>query len=194
MKQILKRLNTGRVEAFSDGVIAIILTIMVLELKVPHLEHGHVLEGLREILPTMSAYVLSFVFIGVYWVAHHHVLILAESVTVKSLWANLHFLFWLSLIPFATNWLGESGYQSESVALYGALLCAVSFAFWLFVRSLEFSHDLGCKARESLHGDTVRDLLPIGLYAASVPVALLLGSNAGLVLVSLVLVLWFIPE
>jgi uncharacterized membrane protein len=194
MKNILKRFVTNRLEAFSDGVLAIIITIMVLELKVPHLEHGHVLEGLKLLLPTLSAYALSFVFVGVYWVAHHHVLVIAEQVTVKSSWANLHFMFWCSLIPFATSWLGESGYQSESVALYGALLCAVSFSFWLFVRSCEFSHDMGCQTRSALHGDTVRDLLPIVLYATSVPVALLLGSNAALVLFALVLVLWFIPE
>src|SRR5882724_8957651 len=119
-------MKTGRLEAFSDGVIAIIITIMVLELKVPH---GDTLEALLPLIPLLLSYVLSFVYVGIYWNNHHHMLHACDEVTGGILWANLHLLFWLSLIPFATAWLGENHFSSGPAALYGAvlLLCAIAY-------------------------------------------------------------------
>ena len=117
---------TSRLEAFSDGVIAIIITIMVLELKVPH---EATLEALQPLIPILLSYALSFVYVGIYWNNHHHLLHATQAVTGAILWANLHLLFWLSLIPFATAWMDESHYASAPTALYGAVLLMAGAAF-----------------------------------------------------------------
>src|SRR5918993_840787 len=119
-------MGSGRLEAFSDGVLAIIITIMVLELKAPH---GAGLADLRPLIPVFLSYVLSFVFIGIYWSNHHHLLHAVSQVNGRVLWANLHLLFWLSLIPFATGWMGENHFASAPMALYGVVLfmCAVAY-------------------------------------------------------------------
>ncbi len=118
-------MKTNRVEAFSDGVIAIILTIMVLEMKAPH---GNDLAALRPLLPIFLSYILSFIYIGIYWNNHHHLFQAANNVNGRVLWANLHLLFWLSLVPFVTSWMGENHFSSWPVALYGIVLLMAAFA------------------------------------------------------------------
>ncbi len=126
-------MHKSRLEAFSDGVIAIIITIMVLELKVPH---DTTLEALRPLVPVFLSYVLSFVFVGIYWNNHHHMLQAAQHVNGAMLWANLHLLFWLSLIPFGTAWMGENHFEAVPVALYGFLLLMCGVAYTILSRTL----------------------------------------------------------
>ena len=126
-------MHKTRLEAFSDGVLAIIITIMVLEIKVPH---GTTFETLRPLLPVFLSYVLSFVYVGIYWNNHHHMLHAARKVTGGVLWANLHLLFWLSLLPFASGWMGENHFAPLPVALYGFVLLMAGFAYWLLARAI----------------------------------------------------------
>ena len=126
-------MGKGRLEAFSDGVIAIIITIMVLELKVPH---GAELSALRPLVPVLLGYVLSFVYIGIYWNNHHHMLHASRKVSGRVLWANLHLLFWLSLLPFATGWMGENHFASLPSALYGVILLCAAIAYWLLQQAI----------------------------------------------------------
>jgi len=135
-------MTKGRLEAFSDGVIAIIITIMVLELKVPH---GDTMEALRPVLPLFLAYVLSFVYIGIYWNNHHHMLHATERVTGGVLWANLHLLFWLSLTPFATAWTGENPRAALPSAAYGVVLLAASIAYYILQQTIIAAHGPGSK-------------------------------------------------
>src|SRR3954462_5946243 len=130
-------MSKGRLEAFSDGVIAIIITIMVLELKVPH---GTDWSALRPLLPALGTYVLSFVFLGIYWSNHHHMLHAAERVNGSILWANLHLLFWLSLVPFVTSWMGENHSASLPTAAYGVVLVMSAVAYTLLQRSILVHH------------------------------------------------------
>ena len=121
-------MNSGRLEAFSDGVIAIIITIMVLELKVPH---GQTADALLSLLPVFLSYVLSFAYVGIYWNNHHHMLQTCEEVTGRILWANLHLLFWLSLFPVTTAWIGENHFAAAPSVLYGLVLLMAAFAYWI---------------------------------------------------------------
>src|SRR3569833_3888562 len=121
-------LDTSRLEAFSDGVLAIIITIMVLELHIPH---GGEMGALRPILPILLTYLLSFVYIGIYWNNHHHLLHATRQVRGSDLWANLHLLFWLSLLPFATGWMGASGFAPDPTAVYGMVLLMSGIAYWI---------------------------------------------------------------
>src|ERR671923_469907 len=124
-------MSKGRLEAFSDGVIAIIITIMVLEMKVPH---GNGLEALRPVVPVFLSYVLSFLYVGIYWNNHHHMLHASQQVSGAVLWANLHLLFWLSLIPFVTAWMGEHGSAQLPVALYGVVLWMSGLAYYILTQ------------------------------------------------------------
>src|SRR6202045_1514250 len=126
-------MSSGRLEAFSDGVIAIIITIMVLELKVPHGDHW---EELLPLAPTFLSYVLSFVYVGIYWNNHHHMLHACTTVTGATMWANLHLLFWLSLFPFATGWMGENHFTAAPTALYGAVLLMAAVAYYLLEQGI----------------------------------------------------------
>src|SRR3954471_24980645 len=130
-------MTRNRLEAFSDGVIAIIITIMVLELRVPN---GSTLSALRPLAPVFLSYVLSFVFIGIYWSNHHHLLQVVEHVSGRVLWANLHLLFWLSLIPFVTAWIGETRFASWPIALYGCVLLFSGVAYFILTRTLLAIH------------------------------------------------------
>src|SRR5262252_5140422 len=127
------KMRTGRLEAFSDGVIAIIITIMVLEMKVPH---GDSPNDLLPVLPVFLTYVLSFVYVGIYWNNHHHLLHATTTVTGAILWANLHLLFWLSLFPFATGWMGENHFSALPAALYGAVLLMAAIAYYLLQQAI----------------------------------------------------------
>jgi len=126
-------MGKGRLEAFSDGVLAIIITIMVLELKVPH---GESLDALAPLVPVFLSYVLSFVYVGIYWNNHHHMLHASRKVSGRVLWANLHLLFWLSLLPFATGWMGENHFASLPSALYGVILLCAAIAYWLLQQAI----------------------------------------------------------
>ena len=126
-------MSKGRLEAFSDGVIAIIITIMVLEMKVPE---GHDLGALAPLIPVFSSYVLSFVFVGIYWNNHHHMLHAVPQIDGRVLWSNLHLLFWLSLIPFVTGWMGENHFPEPAVALYGVVMLMAGVAYYILTRAL----------------------------------------------------------
>jgi uncharacterized membrane protein len=126
-------MSTTRLEAFSDGVLAIIITIMVLELHVPH---GTTLTDLAPVIPTFLSYVLSFIYIGIYWNNHHHMLHVTREVTGSILWANLHLLFWLSLVPFVTAWMGENHFAAVPTALYGVILLMAAIAYWILQRRI----------------------------------------------------------
>ena len=160
-------MGKGRFEAFSDGVIAIIITIMVLELKVPH-EAG--LDALRPLLPVFLSYVLSFVNIGIYWNNHHHMLHTVHRVTGRMLWANLHLLFWLSLMPFATGWMGENHFASVPVALYGVVLLMCGLAYKLLTEAIIASQGPHSLLKKAVGGDS-KGWIPLVLYTTAIPMA-----------------------
>lgn len=182
-------MGKSRLEAFSDGVLAIIITIMVLELKVPH---GDDLSALRPLIPVLLSYVLSFVYIGIYWNNHHHMLHATQRVTGAILWANLHLLFWLSLIPFATGWMGENHFAPAPTALYGVPLLMAAIAYWLLQRII-----IATQGRESVLAAAVgRDLKgklsPI-LYAIAIPAAFAYPWIAGAIYIGAAL-MWLVPD
>jgi uncharacterized membrane protein len=179
----------SRLEAFSDGVIAIIITIMVLELKVPH---GDRLENLGPLVPVALAYVLSFVYVGIYWNNHHHMLHTCRRVTAGILWANLHLLFWLSLIPFATGWTGENHFSRWPTLLYGAVLLMAGVAYFILQRAIIASQGGDSLLRKAIGRDW-KGYLSLALYALAIGVALPapLLSQAIYVLVALV---WLLPD
>src|SRR6185503_16526248 len=130
-------MSTSRLEAFSDGVVAILITIMVLELRPPH---EATFQSLKPLIPVLFSYLLSFIFLGIYWSNHHHLFHAAQQVNGRVLWANLHLLFWLSLIPFVTAWMGENNFTTWPVALYGCVLLLAAIAYTILVRALLASH------------------------------------------------------
>jgi uncharacterized membrane protein len=179
----------GRLEAFSDGVIAILITIMVLELKPP--EHAE-LASLRPMLPVFSSYVLSFVYIGIYWNNHHHMLHAARQVSGRILWANLHLLFWLSLVPFATAWMGENDFADTPVALYGGVLLMAGCAYFILARSLVAHHGADSALAKALGAD-VKGKVSVGLYAVAIPLSFAARWAALAIYVSVALV-WLVPD
>ena len=181
-------MTTARVEAFSDGVIAIIITIMVLELRPPH---DASLAGLRPLLPVLGSYVLSFIFLGIYWSNHHHLLHAAQHVNGTVLWANLHLLFWLSLIPFATAWMGENHFTTWPVALYGAVLLLAGIAYYILVRALLASH--GNTLLATALGSDFKGKISIVGYVVAVPLAFVRPSIAFLLYV-FIAIMWLIPD
>jgi len=182
-------MGKGRLEAFSDGVIAIIITIMVLELRPPH---GLALADLRPLAPVLAGYVLSFVYLGIYWNNHHHMLHATRTVSGPILWANLHLLFWLSLIPFGTAWLGEHALAHGPVALYGAnlLLCALAYTL---LSTLLVRHEGPGSALARATGRDLKGKVSIGLYAAAIALAFFLPALS-LALYATVAAIWFIPD
>ena len=182
-------MSKGRLEAFSDGVIAIIITIMVLELKVPE---GAEISALIPLIPVFLSYLLSFVFVGIYWNNHHHLLQAARQVNGAVLWANMHLLFWLSLVPFVTNWLGENGFQSWPVALYGAVLLLAGFAYFLLSRALVAVHGQESALATAVGNDT-KGYISLVCYTSAIPLAFV---NAMLACALYVVVagMWFIPD
>ena len=182
-------MGKGRLEAFSDGVIAIIITIMVLELKVPH---GAELCDLTPLIPTLLSYVLSFAYVGIYWNNHHHLLHAARHVSGGAMWANLHLLFWLSLIPFVTAWMGENHFSSKPVALYGFVLFMNAVAFTILVTLL-----IRAEGRESTLaraiGQDIKGKLSLVCYAIAIATAFALPAIS-LALYVTVALIWFIPD
>jgi uncharacterized membrane protein len=182
-------MTKGRLEAFSDGVIAIIITIMVLELRVPH---GADLAALSPLLPKMVSYVLSFVFLGIYWNNHHHLLQAAKNVDGRVLWANLHLLFWLSLVPFVTGWMGENDFAALPVALYGAVLLLAGLAFFLLSRALIAIHSKDSVLTTAI-GRDVKGLSSLGIYALAIPISFL-NAWIAFAMYVLVAVIWLSPD
>lgn len=182
-------MGKNRLEAFSDGVIAILITIMVLELRPPI---GTDLAALLTLIPVLLSYVLSFVFLGIYWNNHHHLFQAVQRVNGRVLWANLHLLFWLSLIPFVTAWMGENNFAAWPVALYGVVLLLAGFAYFLLVRALLPLHDDASPLVVAV-GDDFKGKSSLVIYAAAVPLALLIPLLS-CVLYVLVAVIWFIPD
>jgi TMEM175 potassium channel family protein len=178
-----------RMEAFSDGVLAIIITIMVLELRPPE---EPTLEALRPMIPTMLSYVLSFVFLGIYWNNHHHMLQAIKHVDGRSLWANLHLLFWLSLVPFVTAWMGDTRFAAWPVALYGIVMLAAAFAYLILANSLVALHGKDSALATAL-GRDFKGKVSIAVYVVAIPVALAWPSAACILFV-LVAVWWLIPD
>src|SRR5215217_4970997 len=162
-------MDKGRLEAFSDGVLAIIITIMVLELRAPELG---TFSALFPILPKFGSYVLSFIFLGIYWNNHHHLWQAVEKVNGSVLWANLHLLFWLSLIPFATSWMGENNFATIPVALYGIILCLTALAYYIMVRVLMAYHDDHSLLADAL-GTGRKERISLLLYCFAIPLAFL---------------------
>jgi len=181
--------SKGRLEAFSDGVLAIVITIMVLELAAP--EEAS-LAALRPLIPTFLSYVLSFIFIGIYWNNHHHLFQVVQQVDGRVLWANLHLLFWLSLFPFTTSWMGETRFAPRPVALYGVVLLLAAIAYYILVRALIAVH-----GRESLLatavGLDVKGKVSLGFYAVAIPLSFVSAWLAWTLYV-VVAVMWLIPD
>ncbi len=178
-----------RLEAFSDGVIAILITIMVLELKVPH---GADLAALRPVLPVFLTYVLSFVIVGIYWVNHHHMLHAATGVSGGVLWANLHLLFWLSLFPFVTGWMGENHFAPLPTAVYGAVMLLAALAYELLARSIVAREGKDSRLAVAL-GKDAKGKASVALYAAAIPLAFVREWLADAIFVSVALV-WLVPD
>jgi len=182
-------MGKNRLEAFSDGVLAIIITIMVLELKVPH---GSDLAALQPILPIFLSYVLSFIYIGIYWNNHHHLLKAAPRVSAAIMWANLHLLFWLSLFPFATGWMGENHFTSLPSAIYGAVLLFAAIAYYILQWLIIAEAGPHSKLAESFGRDWKGKLSPL-LYASGIGLAFFRPWAAGCIYV-LVALTWLIPD
>lgn len=182
-------MSKGRLEAFSDGVIAIIITIMVLELKVPH---GADFVALRPLIPVFLSYVLSFIFLGIYWNNHHHLLQAVQRVNGHILWANLHLLFWLSLTPFVTAWMGENHFAAWPVALYGMVLLLAGFAYFILTRALIAHHGKGSALATAL-GRDFKGKVSLVFYAVAIPLSFVNSWFAGALYV-LVAVMWLIPD
>jgi uncharacterized membrane protein len=179
----------GRMEAFSDGVIAILITIMVLELGVPH---GADLEALVPLGPILLSYVLSFINLGIYWNNHHHLLQAAHRVDGRILWANLHLLFWLSLFPFSTAWMGENSFAPIPVAAYGVVLLAAALAYYLLVRALIAREGSDSMLAQAIGRDRKGMISPL-LYAVAVPIALV-APWVSFAIYTLVALAWFVPD
>ena len=182
-------MNKNRLEAFSDGVLAIIITIMVLELKVPH---GEDLASLQPLVPVFLSYVLSFVYLGIYWNNHHHMLHATRKVTGAILWANLHLLFWLSLVPFVTGWMGENHFAAAPTALYGFVLLMAAIAYWALQQIIIASQGHGSLLKSAIGSDWKGKLSPI-LYLVAIPAAFWSQWFSGGIYV-LVALIWLVPD
>ena len=179
----------NRLEAFSDGVLAIIITIMVLEMKVPH---GDEFTALRPLLPIFFSYALSFVYVGIYWNNHHHLFHATQQVNGVILWANLHLLFWLSLFPFVTGWMGENHFAPAPAALYGVVLFMAAVAYWLLQQAI-----IAKQGKDSLLaaavGRDIKGKLSLILYAMAIPSAFIQPWMAGMIYL-LVAMMWLVPD
>jgi len=182
-------MSKGRLEAFSDGVIAIIITIMVLELKVPH---GAGWEALRPYLPKFLSYVLSFVLLGIYWNNHHHMLHATERVNGRILWANLHLLFWLSLVPATTGWWGETSFAAVPTAIYGAVMVMAAVAYTLLQNTIVAHHGKDSKLGSAVGNDS-KGKLSLACYVAAIPLAFVHPGISALLFV-FVASIWLVPD
>ena len=185
----MNRMGKNRLEAFSDGVLAIIITIMVLELAVPH---DASLMALQPLWGVFLSYVLSFVYVGIYWNNHHHMLHTVHKVTGGILWANLHLLFWLSLVPFVTGWMGENHFASVPTAAYGMVLLMAAIAYWILQRAIIRSQGSSSLLGKAVGSDWKGKLSPV-LYVTGMVAALVAPYIAGAIY-ALVAVIWLVPD
>lgn len=182
-------MTTSRLEAFSDGVLAIIITIMVLELKVPH---GADLNSLKPIVPVFISYILSFINIGIYWNNHHHLMQSVEQVNGKVMWANMHLLFWLSIVPFSSGWMGENQFSEWPVAVYGIVLMMAGVAYYFLAHSLIQLHGKNSTLAKALGKDR-KGILSVLVYISGVGLSFI-NPWIGFSLYALVAAMWFIPD
>lgn len=182
-------MTKGRLEAFTDGVLAIIITIMVLELKVPH---GGNFEDLKPLLPVFLSYVLSFIYLAIYWNNHHHMMQTAKHVTGSILWANMHLLFWLSLVPFVTGWMGENHFTAASVFLYGLILLGAAIAYFILQNLIIKSHGEDSILKKALDKDVKGKISPI-LYLIGIFSSFFNVWISGTLFI-LVAIIWLIPD
>ena len=182
-------MGTGRLEAFSDGVIAIIITIMVLEFKVPH---GGELASLKPLIPKLLSYTLSFIYLGIYWNNHHHMMQAAKEVNGVSLWANLHLLFWLSLVPFVTAWMGENHFTKWPVALYGVVLLMAAISYTILSKTL-INNPNRNKSLAKAFGKDEKGKLSMVIYAIGI-IFSFINQYISLALFAVVAMIWFIPD
>ena len=182
-------MKTGRLEAFSDGVLAIVITIMVLEMKAPEETN---LKALLEVFPVFLSYLLSFIYLGVYWNNHHHLLQVTQKVNGKILWANLHLLFWLSLIPFATSWAGENYKMNGPIALYGLILLMAAIAYWMLELQLIKFHDENFPLKKVTQRGA-KEHISIIIYIISIPLAFV-NSWISIACFILVAIMWIVPD
>jgi len=182
-------MKKSRLEAFSDGVIAIIITIMVLELKVPH---GDSIESLKPMFPVFISYILSFIYVAIYWSNHHHMMQAVHSVNGKILWANTHLLFWLSLIPFATNWMGENHFSKWPAIIYGIVLFMNAVAYTILAKSLVHHHGKESTFAQALGKDS-KGKISLAIYATAI-FAAFINSWISLGLYTLVAIIWLVPD
>ena len=182
-------MSKSRLEAFSDGVLAIIITIMVLELRVPH---GDTLAALAPLLPVFLSYVLSFIYIGIYWNNHHHMLHATSRVSGSVLWANLHLLFWLSLLPFVTGWMGENHFGALPSALYGAVLLMAAIAYWILEWLIMRGEGEASLLARAVGGE-FKGKLSIGLYALAIVLVAVRPWIAQLIYIAVAL-MWLVPD
>jgi len=182
-------MSKERLTAFSDGVIAVIITIMVLDMKVPH---GSEPAALWPLAPVLGSYVLSFVYVGIYWNNHHHLMHAVQSVDGRILWANLHLLFWLSLIPFCSGWMGENHFNTLPVALYGVVLLMCGVAYYILTRLLISHHGRQSNLAIALGSDP-KGIASVLLYIVAIPLAFI-SAPAAFAIYVLVAAIWFIPD
>lgn len=182
-------MTRGRLEAFSDAVIAIVMTIMVLELVPPH---GATLEDLAPLWPVFLAYVLSFAILAIYWNNHHHLLQAARTVSGRVLWANLHLLFWLSLVPFGTAWIGDTEFATIPMAIYGVVLLMAAMAYYLLVRTLIAAPGQAETLAAALEGDFKGRISPV-IYAAAIPISFI-APFVSFLLYVFVAAIWIVPD
>lgn len=182
-------MGKNRLEAFSDGVLAIIITIMVLEMKIPH---GDSISALQPLISVFFGYLLSFIYVGIYWNNHHHMLHAAGKVSGSVLWANLHLLFWLSLLPFATGWMGENHSSALPAAIYGVVLLMAALAYWILARAIIATDGQGGLLAKAIGRDR-KGNLSIVLYAVAIPLAFI-ASWLAIAIYVLVALMWVIPD
>jgi uncharacterized membrane protein len=182
-------MSKGRIEAFSDGVIAILITIMVLELRPPE---GTEPAALRPLIPVFLSYVLSFIYLGIYWVNHHHLFQVVQTVSGNVLWANIHLLFWLSLVPFVTAWMGENGFARWPVAFYGVVLLLAAVAYYFLTRALLAVHGPDSTLARAL-GNDFKGKISIIIYVVAILLAFIAPWAAGGLYVVVALI-WLVPD
>jgi uncharacterized membrane protein len=183
-------MHKGRLEAFSDGVIAVIITILVLELRAPH---GADWSAVAPLIPAFISYVLSFIYIGIYWSNHHHLLQAASQVNGAVLWANLHILFWLSLIPFVTRWMGENEFATLPVAVYGFDFLMAALAYYVLERTLIAAQGKDSRLKMAV-GAEIKGWVSVALYVAGILIAIFWTPWISLGLYALVALMWLVPD
>ncbi len=182
-------MGKGRLEAFSDGVLAIIITIMVLEMKVPH---GDTMEELKKLLPVFISYILSFIYIGIYWNNHHHLMHATHKINGKIMWANSHLLFWLSLMPFASGWMGENHFTTLPTALFGVILLMAGVAYYILSQCLIKFHGKDSTLAKAV-GNDAKGIISVIVYAIGIALSCF-NAWISLALYTLVAIMWLVPD